>query len=320
MSDATHKYRLLTRSDMDGLVCAVLLKEIGLLGEIVFAHPKDVQDGKVAVTENDIITNLPYVPGCGLCFDHHASEALRNDGRETPNYILEPEAKSAARVVYDYYGGRARFPRVSTEMMEAVDKADSAGFSADDVLHPKGWELLSFLMDARTGLGRFHTFRVSNYQLMMMLIDCCRDLGIDEILALPDVKERVDLFFAQHELFRAQIARVAEVHDKLVVLDLRDEPVIHAGNRFVVYAMYPQCDISLHVLWGREKMNTVYTVGKSIFDRGSRVDVGTLMLSHGGGGHAAAGTCQGDNVRAEAMKAELIGQILTLSRQELVHA
>jgi len=317
---APTKYRLLTRSDMDGLVCAVLLKEMGILGEILFVHPKDMQDGKVAVTANDIITNLPYVPGCGLCFDHHASEGVRNNGKPTPNYILEPHAKSAARVVYDYYGGRARFPRVSTEMMEAVDKADSAGFSADDVLNPKGWELLSFLMDARTGLGRFREFRVSNYQLMMMLIDCCRDLCIEEILALPDVKERVDLFFAQHELFRAQIARVAKVHGPLVVLDLRDEETIYAGNRFVVYAMYPQCDISLHVLWGREKQNTVYTVGKSIFDRGSPVDVGSLMLSHGGGGHQAAGTCQGDNARAQAMKDELIGEILTLSRREAIAA
>ena len=309
-------YRLLTRSDMDGLVCAVLLKEMGMLGEIVFLHPKDVQDGKVAVTSNDIITNLPYVAGCGLCFDHHASEAVRNSGKPTPNYVLKPDARSAARVVYDYYGGEARFPRVAVEMMEAVDKADSAGFSAADVLDPKGWELLSFLMDARTGLGRFREFRVSNYQLMMMLIDCCRDLSIDEILALPDVSERVDLFFAQHELFRAQIRRVAEVHDKLVVLDLRDEETIFAGNRFVVYAMYPQCDISLHVMWGRNKQNTVYTVGKSIFDRGSRVDVGTLMLSHGGGGHQAAGTCQGANDRAGAMKAELIEQILSLSHAE----
>lgn len=320
MTDATKRYRLITRSDMDGLVCAVLLKEMGMLGEIVFAHPKDVQDGKVAVTGNDIITNLPYVPGCGLCFDHHASEAVRNSGRPTPNYILQPDAKSAARVVYDYYGGRARFPRVSTEMMEAVDKADSAGFSAADVLEPKGWELLSFLMDARTGLGRFRDFRVSNYQLMMMLIDCCRDLSIEAILALPDVEERVGLFFAQHELFRAQIERVAKVHDKLVVLDLRDESTIYAGNRFVVYAMYPQCDISLHVMWGRERLNTVYTVGKSIFDRGSPVDVGSLMLSHGGGGHHAAGTCQGANDGAEAMKVELIGEILALSRDEAVAA
>ena len=304
-------YRLITRSDMDGLVCAVLLQEIGLLGEIVFHHPKDMQDGKVAVTERDILTNLPYVPGCGLCFDHHASEAVRNGGRLTPGYILQPDAKSAARVVYDHYGGKARFPRISDEMMDAVDKADSAGFSRDDVLQPQGWELLSFLMDARTGLGRFRDFRISNYQLMMKLIDCCRDMPIADILALPDVKERVDLFFAQHALFREQIQRVAQVHGKLVVLDLRDEAVIYAGNRFVVYAMFPQCDISMHVMWGREKMNTVYTVGKSIFDRGSPVPVGDLMLEHGGGGHHAAGTCQGPNEGADALKQALIERIST---------
>jgi nanoRNase/pAp phosphatase (c-di-AMP/oligoRNAs hydrolase) len=313
-------YRLITRSDMDGLVCAVLLKEIGLLGEIVFHHPKDVQDGKVAVTERDILTNLPYVPGCGLCFDHHASEALRNSGRPTPGYILQPDAKSAARVVYNHYGGKARFPNVSDEMMEAVDKADSAGFSRDDVLEPKGWELLSFLMDARTGLGRFRNFRVSNYQLMMMLIDCCRDLSIEQILALPDVRERVDLFFAQHALFRDQIQRVAQVHGNLVVLDLRHEETIYAGNRFVVFAMFPQCDISMHVMWGREKSNTVYTVGKSIFDRGNPVEVGELMLGYGGGGHAAAGTCQGDNTGAEAMKQELIECLVSMSSREAVAA
>ncbi len=299
------KYRLITRSDMDGLVCAVLLKELGLLGEIVFQHPKDMQDGKVAVTD-DILTNLPYVPGCGLCFDHHASEAVRNDGQPTPNYILKPDAKSAARVVYDHYGGKARFTRVSDAMMDAVDKADSAGFSMADVLEPRGWELLSFLMDARTGLGRFRNFRVSNYQLMMKLIDCCRDMDIADILALPDVKERVDLFFAQHAFFRDQVERVARVHGKLVVLDLRDEETIYAGNRFVVYAMFPQCDVSMHVMWGREKANTVYTVGKSIFDRGCPVDVGALMLQHGGGGHHAAGTCQGDNATAEVLKTQLI--------------
>jgi nanoRNase/pAp phosphatase (c-di-AMP/oligoRNAs hydrolase) len=226
------------------------------------------------------------------------------------NYVLQPQAKSAARVVYDHYGGKARFTRISDEMMEAVDKADSAGFTREDVLNPQGWELLSFLMDARTGLGRFRDFRVSNYQLMMMLIDCCRDMPINDILALPDVKERVELFFAQHALFREQIARVADVQGKLVVLDLRDEAVIYAGNRFVVYAMYPQCDISMHVMWGREKLNTVYTVGKSIFDRGNRLNVGELMLQHGGGGHHAAGTCQGANDSAEALKAQLTAQIL----------
>jgi nanoRNase/pAp phosphatase (c-di-AMP/oligoRNAs hydrolase) len=310
-----HTYRLLTRSDMDGLVCAVLLKDMGILGEIDFHHPKDVQDGKVEVTERDILTNLPYVPGCGLCFDHHASEALRNSGIPTPGYILQPDAKSAARVVYDYYGGKERFPNISDEMMEAVDKADSAGFSMDDVLEPQGWELLSFLMDARTGLGRFRDFRISNYALMMDLIDCCRDMSIEEILALPDVAERVDLFRSQHQLFREQIARVAEVHNNLVVLDLRNEETIFAGNRFVVYAMFPQCDISMHVMWGREKQNTVYTVGKSIFDRRNPVEIGELMLGYGGGGHHAAGTCQGDNETADERKAELIERLVALSHE-----
>ena len=316
MTPPATKYRLLTRSDMDGLVCAVLLKELGILGEIEFHHPKDVQDGKIRVTDRDILTNLPYVSGCAFCFDHHASEALRNDGRATPGYILKPDAKSAARVVYDYYGGKAKFPHISDTLMDAVDKADSAGFSKEDVLNPKGWELLSFLMDARTGLGRFRDFRVSNYLLMMMLIDCCRDLSIDEILALPDVKERVDCFFAQHELFRAQINRVAEVHDNLVVLDLRQEETIYAGNRFIVYALFPQCDLSLHVMWGREKMNTVFTVGKSIFKRGNRIEIGELMLSYGGGGHHAAGTCQGPNAAAESMKKEIIGDLVSFSKRK----
>jgi nanoRNase/pAp phosphatase (c-di-AMP/oligoRNAs hydrolase) len=316
MTTEANTYRLLTRSDMDGLVCAVLLKELGILGEISFQHPKDVQDGKVEVTERDILTNLPYVDGCGLCFDHHASEAIRNSGKPTPGYVLQPEAKSAARVVFDYYGGRDAFPNISDEMMEAVDKADSAGFTMDDVLEPKGWELLSFLMDARTGLGRFREFRVSNYQLMMMLIDSCRDMSIDDILALPDVKERVDLFFDQHELFRAQIKRVASVHDNLVVLDLRYEKTIFAGNRFVVYALFPECDVSMHVMWGREKQNTVYTVGKSIFDRGNPVEIGDLMLEYGGGGHHAAGTCQGPNATADQMKQELIERIVQMSQNE----
>ncbi len=316
MTDEATTYRLLTRSDMDGLVCAVLLKELGILGEIEFHHPKDVQDGKVAVTERDILTNLPYVPGCGLCFDHHASEALRNSGIDTPGYVLQPDAKSAARVVYDHFGGKERFPNVSDEMMEAVDKADSAGFSMEDILDPQGWELLSFLMDARTGLGRFRNFRVSNYDLMMMLIDCCRDLSIEEILALPDVAERVELFRSQHDLFRQQIQRVAEVHGNLVVLDLRNEETIYAGNRFVVYAMFPECDISMHVMWGRERQNTVYTIGKSIFDRGNPVDIGEMMLGYGGGGHHAAGTCQGPNSTADDLKAELIERLVSMSDAE----
>jgi len=184
------KYRLVTRSDFDGLVCAVLLRTLDLIGEITFVHPKDVQDGTVEVTEHDILTNLPFAPGAHLVFDHHHSEMLRNPGERT-NHVIDPDAPSAARVIYDYYGGAPRFPHISAELMRAVDQADSAAYELHDILEPKGWTLLNFLMDSRTGLGRFRDFRISNYQLMMQLIDACIDhQDVDEILALPDVAER----------------------------------------------------------------------------------------------------------------------------------
>jgi nanoRNase/pAp phosphatase (c-di-AMP/oligoRNAs hydrolase) len=288
---AQTKYRLLTRSDFDGLVCAILLKEMDMLGEILFVHPKDMQDGVIEVTDRDILTNVPYVPGCHLCFDHHASEAERLGGL-SENHVLQPHAKSAARVVYDYFGGKSQFSKVGDDMMQAVDKADSAQFSPDEILHPEGWELLSFLMDARTGLGRFREFRISNYELMMQLIDACRTLTIEQILQLPDVKERVELYKEHEEQAIDQIRRCAKVHHNLVVLDLRQEETIFVTNRFTVYSLFPECNISMHVLWGKQKQNTVFTIGKSILDRSCSTDVGQLCLTYGGGGHQAAGTCQ----------------------------
>ncbi len=307
MSVVNKKYRLITRSDFDGLVCAVLLKHLDLIDDITFVHPKDMQDGKIEVSKRDISTNLPYVEGVHLAFDHHLSETIRNGKRD--NHIIDPKAPSAARVVYDYYGGAEVFPKAWDEMMDAVDKGDSAQFNQQEVLEPTGWPLLNFLMDARTGLGRFREFRISNYALMMQLIDYCRTMSIDEILALPDVKERVDLYFTQAEQFKAQIQRCATVHKNLVVLDLRNEEVIHDGNRIIIYAMYPACNISIHVMWGLKQQNTVFATGKSIFDRSSKTNVGELMLAYGGGGHHAAGTCQVENDRAEAVLAELIQRI-----------
>lgn len=304
----TEQYRLITRSDFDGLVCAALLKEKGMLDEILFVHPKDMQDGKIAVGPRDITTNLPHVPGCRLAFDHHASETVRNETL-APNHIIDPKAPSAARVVYDYFGGAASFPRISQAMMEAVDKADSAQFSEEEILNPTGWVLLNYLMDARTGLGRFRDFRVSNYQLMMQLIDYCLEHSIDEILTLPDVAERSELYFQQQEQFKAQLRRCTSVYQNLAVLDLRKEEVIHAGNRFMIYALYPQCNISIHVLWGLKQQNTVFAIGKSILNRSSNTNIGELCLRYGGGGHNNAGTCQVDNAKAETVLQELIGKI-----------
>ncbi|QEW05810.1 exopolyphosphatase [Nitrincola iocasae] len=301
------KFRLVTRSDFDGLVCAVLLKHLDLIDDIKFVHPKDMQDGSIAISTTDISTNLPYVDGVYLAFDHHLSETLRNEKRD--NHIIDPDAPSAARVVWKYYGAHEAFPPEWDEMMDAVDKGDSAQFEPEEVLNPQGWPLLNFLMDARTGLGRFREFRISNYNLMMDLIDYCKNHNIDEIIALPDVKERVDLYFEQETKFKEQIKRCATVHGNLVVLDLRNEETIYAGNRFMIYALFPQCNISIHVLWGLKQQNTVFATGKSIFDRSSKTNVGELMLKYGGGGHQAAGTCQVANDQAETVLNELIAQI-----------
>jgi len=317
MTDTKKTYRLLTRSDFDGLVCAVLLKDMGILGDIKFVHPKDVQDGVVEVTENDILTNLPYVQGCHVCFDHHDSEESRNEGQTFDNQVLQVGAESAARVVYDYYGGRERFPRISEEMLDAVDKADSARFSREEVLQPTGWTLLSFVMDARTGLGRFRNFKVSNYQLMMELIDYCTGHSIDEILAHPDVAERVELYRSHEQFAVEQLRRCGTVHKNSVVLDLRSEETIYATNRFLIYALFPECNISIHVLWGKEKQNTVFAIGKSILDRSSSSDVGELTLEYDGGGHTAAGTCQVDHESAERVLHELIARVTSDAGSEV---
>jgi nanoRNase/pAp phosphatase (c-di-AMP/oligoRNAs hydrolase) len=301
------KFRLVTRSDFDGLVCAILLKELDMIDAILFVHPKDMQDGKVAITPNDITTNLPYVDGCHLAFDHHFSETLRIAGRD--NHVIDPDAPSAARVVYDYFGGKPVFARVSDDLMTAVDKSDSARFSREDILDPQGWVVMNFLMDARTGLGRFREFRISNYQLMMQLIDVCREHDVDEILQLPDVRERVALYREHHDKAKEQIRRCSRVHGNLVVLDLRGEDVIYAVNRFVIYALFPQCNISMHVMWGLKRQNTVFAIGKSILDRRCTTNVGELCLGYAGGGHEAAGTCQVANEVADEVRDELILRI-----------
>ena len=292
------KYRLVTRSDFDGLVCATLLHERGMIDEVVFVHPKDMQDGKVAITARDIVTNLPYAEQAHLVVDHHASEAERfarsSDRWAKPraNHVIDPKAPSAARVVYNHFGGKEAFPGISDEIMEAVDKADSAQYNRADILAPRGWTLLNFVMDPRTGLGRFRDFKVSNYQLMMELIGYCRTHTIDEILALPDVRERLDLYHQHEPAFISQLERCSHQEGEVVIVDLRHQETIYAGNRFMIYALFPTATVSIHLLTGMKGLNTVLAVGKSIVNRKSLAHIGSIMIEFGGGGHDAAGTCQ----------------------------
>jgi nanoRNase/pAp phosphatase (c-di-AMP/oligoRNAs hydrolase) len=305
---STQKYRLVTRSDLDGLVSAVLLNHLGLIDEMKFVHPKDMQDGTVEITQRDITTNLPYVPGAHLAFDHHESE-IQRAGDEHANFILDGAAPSASRVLYNHYGEDSFKGIKNRDMMPGVDKADSAQFTPEEVRNPTGWTLLHFLTDARTGLGRFHNFRISNYTLMTELAKCIGSQSIEETLALPDVKERVDLYFDSAPKAEEQIKRCSTVTGNVVVLDLRSEEEIWPTNRFMVYALFPQTTVSLHVMWGRQKQNVVIAAGKSIFNRSSKANLGHLLLEFGGGGHAAAATCQLENDRLDTALKELVTRI-----------
>jgi nanoRNase/pAp phosphatase (c-di-AMP/oligoRNAs hydrolase) len=284
--------RLLTRSDFDGLACAVLLVEKGIVDEYKFVHPKDVQDGQVEVTAKDVLANIPYVPGCGLWFDHHASEderlKMKNLSFEGASY----SAPSAAQVIWDYYGGERTFSAHFLPLLEAVNKSDSGNLTQKDILKPEGWILLFFVMDPRTGLGRFKDYRISNYQLMEDMIQYCRTKTAGEILEVQDVRERTKRYFEQQELFKDMLERCAEIHGNVIVTNLLNEETIYSGNRFLVYALYPDQNIEVRVMWGKDKQNVVFACGHSILNRTSRTNVGKLMLEYGGGGHEKVGTCQ----------------------------
>ncbi len=304
--------RLITRSDFDGLACGALLKEAGIIDSWKFAHPKDLQDGLVEVTENDCLANVPYVEGCGLWFDHHSSEHERNElaGKYKGESRITP---SCARIIYDYYGGKERFSHFD-DMMEAVDKVDSGNLTIDDIQNPKGWVLIGFLMDPRTGLGRWREFTISNYQLMEKLIEACRTMTTEEILALPDVRERIDVYFEQTDKFKEMVSAHTKVIGDLIVSDLRGVDPIYSGNRFMIYSMYPEQNISMWIVNGKGGKGCSCAVGYSILNRTSDVNVGSLMLKYGGGGHKAVGTCQfADEVMDENIKA-LIDDIVNYKK------
>jgi nanoRNase/pAp phosphatase (c-di-AMP/oligoRNAs hydrolase) len=299
--------RLLTRSDFDGLACGALLLYLGLIDEWKFVHPKDIQDGLVEATDNDILANIPYIKGCKLWFDHHSSETERL-GKNTYFEGVSRVAPSCARVVYEYYGGDEKLGRFA-EMIRYVDKVDSGNLSADEILNPRGWVLLGFIMDPRTGLGRFRNFTISNYDLMKSLALACSEKPIEEILTLSDVKERLDIYFDQNTHFRDMVAKYAKIEGKALIVDLRGVDPIFAGNRFLIYTLYPEQNISIWIVDGRNKQNAAITVGYSILNRSAAVDVGSLLLHYGGGGHHQVGTCQVPYDDADKVIAEIVEKV-----------
>lgn len=301
--------KLLTRSDFDGLVCAVLLVEHGIVDDFSFVHPKDVQDGKIKATENDVLANIPYVQGCGLWFDHHSSEDERLKTGDLNFKGAVKAAPSAAQVIWDHYGGSNTFDKRLLPLLEAVNKTDSGNLTKEEILNPEGWIILSFIMDPRTGLGRFKDYRISNQQLMMDMIQYCRTMTAEEVIENYDVQERIMRYFDQQDFFSDMILRSSKVRGNALVTNLKEEQTIYSGNRFIVYALYPEQNIDVRVMWGRNNQNVVFACGHSILNRTSKTDVGKLMLKYGGGGHHMVGTCQVPIEKWEEVLEEVVAQI-----------
>jgi nanoRNase/pAp phosphatase (c-di-AMP/oligoRNAs hydrolase) len=268
----------------------MVLKEAGIIDSVQFVHPKDLQDGLFQADAGDVLCNVPYVPGCGLWFDHHTSEADRvgwNPGVKG----VSRKAPSCARIVYEYYGGEDKFPQFK-DVIEAADKVDSGQLTPDDIRNPQGWVLVGFIADPRTGLGRFHDFRISNYNLMMDFLDHLRTKPLAEILENPDVKERIDLYRQQTELFVDMVKKHTKIEGSVIVTDLRGVNPIYTSNRFTVYSVFPEQNVSLWITDGKAKVNVMISCGYSVVNRTCNADIGALMLKHGGGGHKQVGTCQ----------------------------
>ncbi len=305
--------RLVTRSDFDGLVCGALLLEAGVVDHWKFAHPKDLQDGLVEINEDDCLANVPYVEGCGLWFDHHSSEHERLElaGKYKGESRSSP---SCARIIYEYYGGKEKFPQFD-DMMEAVDKVDAGNLTIDEVMNPYGWILIGFLMDPRTGLGRWREFSISNYQLMEKLLRACHSMSTEEVLALPDVQERIEVYRDQTEKFKEMVGEYTCTEGNVIITDLRGVDTIYTGNRFMIYSMYPEQNISAWIVSGREGRGCSVAVGYSIMNRTATLDVGSLMLKYHGGGHKKVGTCQFSSANMEAELPKMLEELCAMSNQ-----
>ncbi|MDR3204322.1 MAG: exopolyphosphatase [Deltaproteobacteria bacterium] len=299
--------RLVTRSDFDGLACGSLLKEAGLIDSYKFVHPKDIQDGLVQIGPNDILANVPYCPGVGMWFDHHTSEGERLGSISYRG--MSRVAPSCARVIYDFLGGASRYSSHWDPMMEAVDKVDSANLTVKEIEYPTGWILIGFLMDPRTGLGRFHDFRISNYQLMESMMEMCRSKTADEILNDPDVRERSDLYFNQSHYYANMLKNCSRLLGQVLIIDLREQKIIYPGNRFLPYTLFPECKVSIHVTWGRDASYVALAMGNSIINRDSQANLGSIALHFGGGGHESVATCQIDNTQLEETLQTIVSYI-----------
>lgn len=278
--------RLVTRGDMDGLTSAVIITLKEPIDEIVLVHPQDITDKKVPIRRDDILANVPYHPDAGMWFDHHL--LTESNEKPPPNFKGRHRiAPSAARLVYEYYLEKypndPQLKRLS-KLVDETDRLDAAQLTPEDVENPRDYILLGYTIDSRTGLGKFEGY-------FSKLVEWLKTMSIQEVLEQPIVKERVERIRREQEDFKRLIQRNSFQLNNVVVTDLREVERLPAGNRFLIYTLFPDTNVSLRVHWGPSHNSVIAAVGHSIFNRTCKTSVGDLMSRYGGGGHQGAGTC-----------------------------
>ena len=286
--------RLVTRADLDGLACALIASQQEDFDEVVLVHPQEITDKSVEITEGDMLANLPYHPRCGRWFDHH----LLTESNEKPPASFEGlyrVAPSAAQLVWEYYGE----PPEHAEMVRETNRFDSAQLEESDVLQPRSWVLLGFTLDSRTGLG-------GDEEFFRQCLGWLRDKPIREVLVEEQVRQRIIRMFEQNEEFCWTLVQCSRLNDNVVFTDFRRVAEPPAGNRFLVYTLFPEANVSVRASWGRDKQYVMATVGHSIFKRSCKTSIGELMSDYGGGGHQGAGSAPLPVMEADAKILEII--------------
>ena len=290
--------RLVTRGNMDGLTCAVLVSHAERLDGIELIHPQDITNDKFLVEQGDIIANLPYHPTCLKWFDHHSATRTydkpptRFDGK----YGLSP---STARLVYDYYLADNPGYKLYDELVKATDRYDSGQVTIEEVTNPEGHILVGFTTDPRTGLGKFKDY-------FMKLVETFEEGTLEDVLALAEVKERARRIAEEREQFLKVVNQRSRLEGRVIVTDLRDVEALPVGNRFLIYTLFPEANVSIRIAWGPEREFVVATVGHSIFNRTCPVHVGGLMSRYGGGGRRGAGATPLSADKADELISQLI--------------
>ncbi len=298
------KFRLITYGDFDGLVCYILLSKLDLISEVMFINPLEVKLGDIIPNNRDIFANLPYIPGVFMSFDRH-NQGIKKQER---NFIIEYEAHSVARVIANYFNLEEKFPFVFNNLLDHLDTTNEALLTTDDILNPKDWVLLSFILDPLTGLNRFHDFSKSHEQTLRDLAQNFEKLSIEQILSLPDIVERIHIYKTYQDHFIKQIKRCSTTYKHLVVVDLSHEDIIYPGNPFMVYALYPEADISMIIQNSGDTSD--FEIGASIINLNNSLDIGAMLRSMGGSGHKKEGKIKCAQSDKNNLKMKLIESIL----------